>query len=256
MKHLGIPALCACLCACGGGEAASEVTVSVRADSLISTADTDLGYQVSVERFAVSLRDFRFVDYGATETAWLEGLSEMLIPSAHAHPGHVQGGDTLGVMEGRFAVDFLGDAELGKAQLLAADYDALDVGLSVFQESDGVLNDAMPLGLTMILSGTATRAGESVPFEVRVQAPEDRELIGIPFEFEVAADESRTLVLRFSTREPFRPDHHLFDGIDFATMAAPLILAANEREGADSFFVIQRRLLSHDYFEAILEEQP
>ncbi len=243
-------------CACGGGSDVAEVTVPVQAELLNSVASTDLGFNVELEAVTMSFSDFEFLSYGARETAWLEQVSDWLVPSAHAHPGHVQSGDTLGVLPGRFVVDFLAEESIGEAVLLATTYDALDVTFSTFGTEDGLAGDDARLGLSIHLRGRATRDGQSVPFEVHVVAPADRKLVGVPFEVEVAESGARRVVLRFSTTEPFRPERHLFDGVDFGAMPDPLVLEETAATPAVvvSFYTVQRRLLSHDYFEMILEE--
>lgn len=256
MKGSHAAFLVALSCACGGGSDVTEVSVPVRAELIDSGASTDLGFSIELNAVSMSFSDFEFLSYGARETAWLDRVGDWLVPSARAHPGHVQSGDRLGVLPGRFAVDFLAEEPIGEAVLLATAYDALDVTFSTFATEDGLSSDDARLGLSIHLRGRATRDGQVVPFEVHVIAPAERKLVGVPFEVEVAEGETRRVVLRFSTTEPFRPERHLFDGIDFSAMPDPLVLEATAATPAvvESFFSVQRRLLSHDFFEMILED--
>ncbi|MEM6559452.1 MAG: hypothetical protein AAF605_06675 [Myxococcota bacterium] len=244
-------------CACGGGTEVAEVPVSVRAELSSTTAVTDLGFTIELDAASMSFSDFEFLSYGARETAWLERLGDWFVSSAHAHPGHVQDGDTLGVMPGRFVIDFFAGESIGDAVLLASTYDALDVTFSTFATEDGLASDDARIGLSIHLSGRALRDGQSTPFEVHAVAPTERKLVGVPFETEVVAGETRSVVFSFATSEPFRPTHHLFDGVDFAAMPGPLLLTETAEDPAvvESFFSVQRRLLSHDFFEMTLEQR-
>ncbi|MEL6338610.1 MAG: hypothetical protein AAFP04_05300 [Myxococcota bacterium] len=250
-------AFAAFLCACGGGSEVVEVPVSVRAELSSSGIPTDLGFTIELDAVSMSFSNFEFLSYGARETAWLEWLGDWFVPNAHAHPGHVQDGDTLGVMPGRFVVDFVAGGSIGEAELLASTYNALDVTFSTFATEDGLASDDGRLGLSIHLRGRALRDGQTMPFEVHAVAPSERRLVGVPFETEVVAGETRSVVFRFATNEPFRPERHLFDGVDFESMPEPLVLesTADDPAVAESFFSVQRRLLSHDFFEMTLEER-
>lgn len=247
--------MCACIVGCGGGETAEEVSMPVYVDTQTSVSETDLGYRVELTRFATVVSDLRFVNYGARQSTSLEPLLEWLVPTAHAHPGHVQSGDTLGTLPGSFEVDFLRAERVGVAQLLVGSYDAIDSGLGRLSPNDSPDQATDP---SMLLTGIASRGATQIPFEVRVLAPDERELIGIPFEVEVVNNDPRAVVLRFAMNEPFRSERHVFDGIDFAAMPEPLVLSAlaDDNSTVDAFFEVQRRLLSHDYFQATLEERP
>lgn len=78
----------------------------------VQTVTTDQGYVVELSGARVLVQDFAFAIAGEAHTASvLERLWGYVVPHAHAHPGHYQGGDVTGELRGRFLLDWLPDAE-------------------------------------------------------------------------------------------------------------------------------------------------
>jgi hypothetical protein len=264
------------LAGCAPNEAPRVELPVVVDGSGVSTAATDLGWTVELEQARVAIADLRFTTAGEVHMedrrssgAQLLGfLSETLISSAHAHPGHFQGGQIIGELPGTFVVDYVNEdgRELGLATMIVGEYTALDFLLA--RAGTDEVEDGDPLfGHTALLSGTASAAEGTVAFTIVIDSPADRSIVGAPFEVEVVEDSSFEIGLRMLSTDPFEEDH-LFDGIDFAQLDAldgaadgVLLLVdpdASEVEVgpelAEAYYNIRRDFQTHDLFDAIARE--
>ncbi len=240
-----------------------------------STDPTDLGWTIDLEQARLALADLHFTTAGeihmerggAGGAQVLGWLAEGLIPTAHAHPGHYQGGEVIGELPGTFVIDFVGEdgRELGLATMIVGEYTAVNFRLARASTDEVPGNDPL-LGHTALLAGTATGAGgEVVSFTVVIDSPLDREIVGAPFEVAVAEDSSFEIGLRMLGSDPLE-DEHLFDGIDFAGLDAAdgtadgsVVLvdpdtAQVEAELRDAYYQIRREFQTHDLFDAIERE--
>lgn len=255
---------------------APRVELPVLVDgSGLHTDVTDLGWTVELEQARLALADLRFTTAGEVHSddrrggvVWnvLARLSNAWISTAHAHPGHYQGGEIIGELPGTYVVDFAGEdgRELGLATMLVGEYQSLDFRLAR-ASADEVDADDPLLGHTALLVGTATSNDVTVAFTLVIDSPLDRDIVGVPFEVEVAEDSTFAIGLRMLTTDPFEDDH-LFDGIDFAQLDAAdgaadgnLLLvdpdsADVEPELADAYFRVRREFQTHDLFDAIERE--
>lgn len=75
-------------------------------------------------------------------------ILDVVVPSAHAHPGHDDGTDVVGEWLGDATVDLLDEVDLGTATLLSGAVDLVDLGLG-----------------TISLQGSATVGGQVLPFD-------------------------------------------------------------------------------------------
>jgi hypothetical protein len=241
------------LSACGEPEEAPRVDLPVFVDSSgIAAVTTDLGYSVELTAACAAIEDITFTIAGeAHEASLWRRLSRLVIPAAHAHPGHYQGGDVTGELRGRFVLGWLpeGSTDLGRATLLAGTYKSANFTFTRGAAKDGELS-----GHTAVLRGRAKKGGKTVKLTAILDAPEGRELIGAPFELEVREGSRERLGIRLVMTDPLEGDS-LFDGIDFAALDADgdgeLALEPSSKEKAvlDAYNLLRRRFMTHDHFD-------
>lgn len=230
------------------------MTLPVTTDGAgLEVVTNDLGYAVEVTSASVVAENLKFTIAGEAHMSLLRRLSDAVIPLARAHPGHYQGGEVTGELPGHFVLRFTpGETEsLGDATLLAGQYHSVNMTLTHATEEDAEAEDLL-LGHTALLVGTASKDGVDVDFEVVVDSPEGRDLVGVPFDAKVDEDE-RVLVLRLMTRDPLE-QNALFDGIDFALLDADtdrevvIEPAATDADTVAAYNHLRRRLQAHDHF--------
>lgn len=245
---------------CGDPSEAPRVELPLVVDaSGVGTVTTDLGYEVELSEVRVVIRDVLFTIAGEAHTASLwRGLSEALLPRAHAHPGHYQGGDVTGELPGLFVVDWLGEEgrELGVATLIAGTYTAANFTFE--RGSADTLPPGDPLiGHTALLSGTASKSGQQVRFTVVIDSPEGRTLVGAPFEAQIGTSASGRLLFRFETRDPLEGDTFA-DGIDFFELNSDsdgvVRIDSNTAETEEAYNVIRRTFQTHDHYAIRYQE--
>jgi hypothetical protein len=265
---------------CGPSEAPRvELAVLVDGSGLSSDSEdrvTDLGWTIELEQARLALADLRFTTSGeihmeqrpSAGAQLLSRLSHAWLPSAHAHPGHVQGGEVIGELPGTFVVDFRGEVgrELGLATMIVGEYTALDFRLARAGADEVDESDAL-FGHTALLVGTATAPDQTVvAFTVVIDSPLDRVIEGAPFEASIAEDSTLEIGLRMLSSDPIEGDH-LFDGIDFTLLDGldgvndgavllvdPETTAGLEPELADAYYQVRREFQTHDLFDAIVRE--
>ena len=250
--------------ACGGPEEAPRVELPVVVDpSGIEPVTNDLEYEITLTEARVMVENLAFTIAGEAHTASLwRRVSDFLVPSAYAHPGHFQGGDVTGELRGRFQLNWLGGSasELGNATLLVGMYESANFTFIHATEDDGVATDDALLGHTAVLQGTATKDAVTTEFTVVIDSPEGRELIGAPFEFEVKETATEQLGVRLLTRDPLEGDT-LFDGIDFSALDedadGTLAIGPDATSPAvvDAYNLLRRTFQTHDHFD-IRASQP
>ena len=221
---------------------------------------TDLGYEVRLSMASMAVDDLQFTLAGEAHTSQLQRISNWLIPVAHAHPGHSQGGDVTGELPGHFVLRFEPGKtnEVGTATLLVGTYHGLNLTLASASEADVDEDDPLRAH-SAYLTGTAKHGAAKYAFEVAMDAPEGRQLTGIPFAEQITESTERRLALRLSPRDSLENDT-LFDGVDFSTLDADgdgkisLVAGAIDEASADAYNRIHRAFQSHDHFIIRLEE--
>jgi hypothetical protein len=238
--------LCLLLAACGETEESKRVTHAVRVDGGGVTAVTsDLGYTVTVTRLRSVLRDLRFTRGGESHAGlWPLGW---LVGTAHAHPGHSGGGETVGELPGRFVIDWIerDGALLGVATFLEGPYDGADFVFAQGTAADGLDADDPLIGATFDVAGRAEKDGRALDFTARVVVDDGTELVGAPFDVEVRDDDA-VFALRILTQDPTEPDT-LFDGVDFFALApgdGPVAIAP----GSEAHNALRRAFRVHDHY--------
>lgn len=254
--------------ACAPSEAPRvDLAVVVDGSGLVA-ATTDLGWAIEFEQARLAIADLEFTTAGEVHEArepspgaWLLGL---LLPTAHAHPGHYQGGEIIGELPGEFVLDFIaGDGvEIGVATLIVGEYAAANFRFRRAAADELVELDPL-IGHTAILAGTASKDGQVIAFSIAIDSPEDRELVGAPFEYTVEQDDDELVELgvRLLSIDPNEGDH-LFDAIDFGVLdaadgAADGMVALVDPELdpsmptalVDAYNQIRRDFQTHDLFE-------
>lgn len=239
--------------ACGDAEETPRVILPVATEaSGLAEAATDLGYRVALEQARLVLRDVEFTMAGEAHSA-LWNLTDAIVRPAYAHPGHLQNGDATGLLPGRHVVAWSADEALplGDATLLVGSYASANFTFGFGETVDGLAPEDPLLQHSAWLRGTATRDGETFPFEAIVDAPPDRALVGIPFAEEVTEHAPARLAFRLLLRDPLEGDT-LFDGIDFAALATAqdgaLLFSPASPALAPAYDVLRRRLLTHDHY--------
>lgn len=243
--------------ACSDSEEAKRVTLPVTTDGAgLQVVTNDLGYAVEVTSAFIVVDDLRFTRAGEAHVSLLRRLSDAVVPAAHAHPGHYQGGELTGELRGHFLLRFTpGETEsVGTATLLAGQYHSVDMTLSHATEDDVEAADPL-LGHTALLLGTASKDGVDIDLRVAVDSPDARDLVGIPFGEQVDGSERR-LVLRLMTRDPVELDT-LFDDIDFGSLDVDgdgevvIDPAATDTNTLAAYHQVRRTLQTHDHFVVV-----
>lgn len=227
-----------------------EVPVVVDTSALFVQEPTDLGYRVEFLSARGVIKDLTFTQGGEVHTAQATqrrravprpGPLSWIIGTAHAHPGHLAGGDVLGELPGRHVINWLDDgAPIGTATVVAGPFDGAGFVFAQGEASDG-LTDPL-LGHTLVLEGTATRDGNTVGFIAAIDQDSDRQVVGIPFIVDV--DGTRAIGFGLIGAE-------LFDGIDFHTLAGD---AGQVTLTGPDLNRLRRATQSHEHFTALLRD--
>lgn len=245
------------VCACSEAREAPRVELAVVAESSgLVPVRTNLGYDVTLEEVRLAVSDIEFS--GGGEAAAFEPLLralDVLVPSAHAHPGHGQEGDVIGELRGRFIVPYRpgvgGVAQVGVASLIADSYASGNFKLSRASVEDDLPSGDRLIGHAAVLAGEASMDGWSQRFEALLDS--SSALVGAPFVERVEPSTRGPLQLRLLSMDS--EGDSLFDDVDFAAVEAPggdvLIIDATstDRGGRAAYATLLGTLESHDHFE-------
>ncbi len=244
--------------ACDDPEEPARVELPVVVDaSGIAVVETNLGYQVELTEARVAVDDLTFAIGGEVHTAsrW-RTLSDWVIPSAHAHPGHYQDGEVTGELRGHFLVSWLpSDGEpLGRATLIVGRYESANFTFARAGADDGLPAGDELVAHTALLRGQATRDGSTVDFVALIDSPSGRELVGAPFEVEVTETAPSSLGFRLVTQDAWEGDT-LFDDLDFAALDSDgdgqlsIDPTATDEALVEAYNELRRTFQTHDHFE-------
>lgn len=228
-----------------------ELDVIVDASGVVDH-ETDLGYEVQLTRCRVAVDSVELTTEGQMHASLshraLEGLHDLLVPTAYAHPGHAAGGEVVGELPGRFVFDWRNDgAVLGTATMLVAEYSGANFGLTRAQATDGLEPDDPIIGHTFDIAGQATLDGITVTFEVQLDQDEDRQIIGIPLDLSVDEDSDESIGLSLAVVDPIESDT-IFDGVDFHALdddGDGHVVLTSESEAYNR---LRRNLQAHDHY--------
>lgn len=262
VDSVAIVATAVALGACADAREAPRVQRSVVVDSTgLTEVETDLGFRVEVTEAALVVENIQFAIAGEAHASLRERLSELLIRSAHAHPGHFQAGDVTGELRGRFVLRFAPGQEaqpLGDATLVVGRYQSANFTFGHATELDAIDAEDPLLTHTAWMRGWVSRDDEQFELEAALDAPEARQLVGAPFAYQIDESGSEALGLRLLTRDPLEGDT-LFDGIDFAALDGDgdgrisIEPAASEPSVVDAYNVLRRTFQTHDHFDVRLQ---
>jgi hypothetical protein len=243
---------------CAGAEEATRLALPVVADaSGMTPVQTDLGYDVKLSEARLVIDDLEFTMAGEAHTAsFWQRLCELVIPSAHAHPGHDEGGDVTGELRGHFLIDLLAadTAPIGVAELIAGVYQSVNFTFAKATAEDGLAPGDPLLGHTALFVGVATRGAEHVPFRIALDTPDSRQLVGAPFQVSLTGDRRWTLGFELVTIDPAEGDT-LFDGIDFDVLPLgadgklTLDASGSARAAVDAYDTLRGTFMTHDHFQ-------
>lgn len=159
-----------CVLLVGCGSAPVEVDVPVRFAPGPKGVVPDEGVEITLTEARWTVSDVRLEapPETASRPSW-----PVLVPAAHAHPGHDFAGDVAGELLGTWTLDLLGEpVELGTARMLDGSYATARLHL-----------DADP---TLRLAGEAVVEGSTVPFDF--EGAFERDITGIAFDAQVDPD--------------------------------------------------------------------
>jgi hypothetical protein len=217
----------------------------------MAPVSTDLGYEVELERCRVAIETFEFTTDGemhARATPNWGLLSDLFVPTAHAHPDHYAGGEVVGELSGRFVFDWRSDGKpLGDATLLEAAYTGMNFTFARAEFGDGVAADDPILGHSFDVAGTASRDGQIVRFEFVVDQDEGRRIVGAPFDLDLGPSADATLGVRFDLVDPKELDT-VFDGIEFFALDPDGNGHAVIEEESAEINRLRRNLQVHDHY--------
>ncbi len=203
-------------------------TVIDGADATLAV--TDRGYEVELTQARFAVRDLQFTTQGEQSTASGGGrlsavfgfeLGESLLRSAHAHPGHLEGGEVIGELPGRHVFDWIGDdgVRLGQGTFLTAQYDSVNFEFIRAGEDDVAADDPL-FGHSVRLEGVARRDDEAWPFIATIDQDEGRAMIGGPFQARVRIESEGPVQISMRLFDPVEGGT-VFDGVDFAALGGP-----------------------------------
>ena len=251
------------LTSCTDARETPRIQLSVELDDsgLEELVTTDLGWEVETTNVRVVVRDIQFTIAGEVHTSsLLQKTSDWLVTPAHAHPGHYQGGEVTGVLDGAYIAQWpQANEALGEATLLVGRYEASNFTLERGVAVDGGLSDEDPLvGETALIEGVARKDGEEIAFSFLLGAPDGRQIVGIPFKAELSeADAGKRLGFRLLPYDRYEEDT-LYDALDFAALDDDGDGAINISESSasdaeqDAYNTLRRTFQTHDHFDVVL----
>ena len=222
---IAVAALSSLAPACDGedsttGKRVTHATVITAGPEAAGGFTNAFGWSVTLSRAYLSVGALYYFD-GAPVTArlirpWPDRLARLLIPEAHAHPGHYQPGNALGEMTAKTSVDLVaGPAALGPSPGVSGVYRSARIDLA--SPSAGPF--AGELGqFVVVVEGVAEQAGEERPFRAEAAAADVVDTDGEPAvagcvfeEADVQEDGTVTVTIKPSV---------WLDQIDFAELPA------------------------------------
>lgn len=239
---------------CADPSEAPRVELPVVVDSSgARSVTTDLGYDVELTAARIAVADLAFSVAGEEHTArlWRRAV-DAVIPTAHAHPGHHQGGEVTGELPGEFVVDWVADngRQLGTAELITGSYTAADFTFARATEQLVDTDDPL-LGRTALLTGIADRGGDQIEFTVIIDSPDGRQLVGAPFEADLDQGARGRLLMRFQTRDPV-DGNTLFDGVEFTELVSDddghVVISPESTDNDAAYNRLRRAFQRHDFY--------
>lgn len=232
-------------------EVADRTAVDVIVDSsAIVTSETDMGYRVELSRCRMAIDGIQFTTDGEQHASLMGPVIDLLIPTAHAHPGHYGGGEVVGELAERRVFDWRADGTvLGEAILLDAEYTGANFGFTRARVEDGVHPDDPIVGHTFQIEGTATLDDERWEFSILLDQDEGRRVVGLPLSLDVdpSVDDALVLAMELHVDDPVERES-LFDGIDFAVLDEDGDHVVVLEPGSDAYNRLRRNTQGHAHY--------
>jgi len=239
--------------ACGSKEAVTvQRAVEVNGQG-VQDSTNELGWTVHVTKLRLAFRDVELTVEGemheTTAAMMLRRASQLLIGTAHAHPGHYAGGAIDGELAGDFLVDFVADhgKVLGMATLITEVYDGGNLSFRKASAADGLAADDPLLGHTAQIAGIATRGATTITFTAVVDVDEGTRMVGAPFSLDLRDQRAATIGVEILTLDPFEKDT-LFQKLDFAALDTDGDGALEIAPGSDGANLLRRTIQEHDHY--------
>lgn len=233
------------------GEEPEEVLLALVSDGSASQISANAeGWAIELTDFRLAVRDFEFTVEGEAHSSLLDrALCTALICSAHAHPGHLAGGDVTGELKGYFVIDALqADAQtLGNAKLLEGHYHGMNFTFGKATLEYGIEQSSSLFNHTAIIAGTAKRDENAVQFTAVVDVDDNIQMVGAPLDITVTSASSETLALEILP-ENGAVQMNMFDGIDFGTLATFDSGTVSILPGDAAHNILMKALARHDYY--------
>ncbi len=218
------------------------------------TTDTGWRVELSVARMLLGpiylFENASPLSGSAMRGAW-RGLSEWLLPTAHAHDTFFSGGRVLGEWDREVVFDLLAGG--GETQVLGLSPGIAGVARSfslLLQPASAAVGvEAAVLGgHSVVLEGTATRQGQAVAFRAGLDFPPPVELQRVEFvPTEVELDDGGRFIVEPRPHAWFSGTH--FDRLEVPTEGEPAIVTP-ESQVYRALFVNTRR---HTAFKGVWE---
>lgn len=179
---------------------------------------------------------------GASARRVLRGLSELLLPTAHAHDTFFSGGQVLGEWDREVVFDLLAEGGathvLGRSPGIAGV--ARSFSLLLQPASAAVGAEAASLGgRSVVLEGTASREGHTVPFRAGLDFPPPVELQRVEFvPTEVELDDDGLFIVEPRPHAWFAGAH--FDRLEVPASGGPVVVAPESQVHRALFINVRR----------------
>lgn len=252
MKQSAYPVLLFLAATACASEEAERVKAPVVVDARrLAPITTDLGYAVTITGVRAAVRDLQFTTGGEAHAGLWRRARRLLVGRAHAHPGHLAGGELTGELPGTFVIDWTKDgAPLGEATLLAGRYQGANFTFRVAGPTDGLVVDDPLYGHTLVIAGEARKDGRGVVFSAVIDIDEGARVVGAVFSGQVTAmpGGTPTLGLALVPATSVGPPQTVFDKLDFFTLpgADGGTVAINPGEAAHN--LLRRAFQVHDHY--------
>ena len=235
---------------CEGTQPSVTVQLPLVADgSTLSAFTTDLGYEVTLARVRLAASGVWFTQGGEPHSSVLEDLQGLLVPPAHAHPGHYGGGEVTGERAGPFIVEWTPGSlqDLGDAILVTGDYHGANLPFRLADDHDDLAAGDILVGHSVHVEGISMRGGDVLEFEAVLDVPSGGEVIGMAMDLEVRDDTVATLAWRLLPLSNVGTT--LVDGVDFKALDPDGDGTVRIEPGQEDHNRIQRAFLKHDFYE-------
>ena len=235
------------------GDEPEQLTLTVTGSNTgIKDCVNDLGWHVAVNRFEVSFQNLEFTIEGDTHAGLLKRISDVVVPVAQAHPGHLAGGEVTGELPGSFVVDFASPhpTVLGAGTFLEGQYNGMNLYFTTaIKGADGSTADPV-VGHTAYIEGVAQKDTTRIPFHITLDIEDNLQMIGGVMDLTVTADTVTAPDIALQTIDPFENDT-LFDGVDFGAVPTDTSGTAVITPGQDAHNYMMKDLISHDQWMVI-----